>query len=368
MHTITLTRENIVNDENNRMVYDIPGSKNLEGSQIALSNLYMYYSWQNINANPLNNNKVQVQWPQLNEDNAGNPITQPSTLITITIPDGLYEVADLNAYVQQFCIDNNLYLINNTTGEYVYFIQAQVNITRYKLQFNSFALPQDATGIGPAPAAYAEPPGGFCNTPLLSGVGALGGFPGVVGDAPGWKFPANFSDWAGFSANYQQPAASPFYFQGLAAFPTGNTSFISTQTPNVQPNSVIFLNCNLISNLYTNPQTFMYPVPAKTGIGGLIQIDVPEYSWNQMIPGQAAQIILTFTDRNGQPILIQDPAIIVTLIIRDHDSKQLRMSASGPLGVPKSMETLRYSHNPQHNESSGQHSNISRRLHHSTNP
>ena len=39
MHTITLTRDNVVNigSGNNRMVYDIPGSRNLEGAEIAFT-------------------------------------------------------------------------------------------------------------------------------------------------------------------------------------------------------------------------------------------------------------------------------------------------------------------------------------------
>ncbi len=369
MHTITLTRDNIENADNNRMVYDIPGSKALEGAQIALSNLYMYYSWQNINSAPLNNNKLRIVWPALTEDNAGNPITQAATSIEITIPDGLYEVADINAFFEQFCITNNLYLINSTTGQYVYFIQMQVNPTRYAVQFKSFSLPATAAVLG---TTYTEPPGGFCNSPLLAGVGALGGFPGVAGSAPGWQFPGNFSAWAGFENNYANPPGSVValgstsYFTGLGAFPTGNTSFLSTITPNVQPNSVIFVNCNLITNPYPNPSTFLYPIPAKSGIGALIQVEAPEYSWNQMLPGVANKVIITFTDQTGQPIKIQDPNIIVSLIIRDHDSKQAKIAASGPGGVSKSMETLRYGHNPQNGAVDAQHYNQTNLMHRRT--
>ena len=361
MHTISLTRDNIQGSDNNRMVYDIPGSKSLEGSQMALSNLYMYYSWANINASPLANNQLRIIWPQLPGQTTG-------TSLLITIPDGLYEVSDVNAYFQQFCITNNLYLIK-TTGEYVYFFQMQVNPTAYKLQFNSFSLPAKHSDLG---SDYTEPPGGFGNSPLL--VGATSGFPGVAGYAPGWQFPANFSDWCGFVENYTNPpgnvvtSISTDFFQGLSAFPSGNTSFLSTVAPNVQPNSVIFVNCNLIQNNYANPSTFLYPVPAKvSSIGGLISIEAPEFSWNQMLPGVADKLIITFTDVRGQPIKILDPNIIVTLIIRDHDSKQSKIGASGPGSVSKSMETLRYGHNPQNGAVDAQHYNQTSLMHRRTN-
>ena len=365
MHTITLTRANITNSDNNTMSYDIPGSVNLEGSEIALSNLYMYYSWENINAAPLGNNVLYIMWPQLDTDNAGNPLAavQPPTNIPITIPAGIYEASDLNAYFQQFCILNNLYLINSTTGEYVYFIQLQANATRYALQFNSFSLPTSAQMTG-----YAEPPGGFCGTSTFLPNAAGGGFPSTSGTAPGWAFPSKFADWAGFADNYQNPPGTIFAglptataFTGLAAFPTGNTSFLSTTTPEVNPNPVIYLNCNLIQNKYSTPQTFMYPIPAKSGIAQLLSIEVSEFAWNKMTPGQAGTLRLFFTDVDGQPIKILDPNIIVTLVIKDLEDQNMKMGASGVGNTPHSMQSKVLMHHPARNDAGGQHSAVARR-------
>lgn len=358
MHTITLTRANISNADNNLLVYDIPGSKNLEGSEIALSTLYMYYSWENINAAPLGNNIFYLSWPSVTDGTN----TQPNTLLKITIPDGIYEVSDLNSYMQQFFISNNLYLINSTTGEYVYFAQMQVNPTRYAIQFNSFSLPTSL------PTGYTAPPGGFCVTPLLPSITG-NAFPTVDGNAPGWSFPANFAEYAGFAANYSNPPGSVTIpitaqiFTGLAPFPTGNTSFLSTKAPQVTPNPVVYLNCNAIQNTFSNPQTFLYPIPAKAGIGQLLQIEVPEYSWNSLTPGQFGQFRFTFTDNTGQPIKILDPNIIITCVIRDHDEKSMNMGASNVGGISRSMETLRHGHKPAHNGSDSQHTNHMRKLH-----
>jgi len=348
MHTITLTRENIANADNNSLVYNIPGSRNLEGCEIALSNLYMYYSWENINASPLNNNIFYVKWPALQGGFGGIDIA-------ITIPAGIYEVADLNAYLQQFSIDNNLYLENSTTGEYVYFIQMQVNATRYSIQFNSFTLPIATT------AGYTEPTGGFCNSPTLFGSGQQTGvsyYAATTGDAPGFMFPANFSSWAGFEDGATFPVAT-----GTGQFPTGNVSYLSTKAPQINPNPVIYLNCDKIMNTFANPQTFMYPIPAKVEIGALLQIEPPEYSFNKMMPGQFGTLRFSFTNANGQPIKIIDPNIIITCVIRDHEDKSMNMGASNVGGISSSMETLRHSHKPVHGSVDSQHSNHMRRLH-----
>jgi len=353
MHTITLTRANITNAQNNIMSYSIPGGTNLEGSEIALSSLYMYYSWENINDAPLNNNTFTISWPPLTTDFTGAALAtpQPATLLQITIPNGIYEVVDVNAYLQQFCIDNNLYLINSTTGEYVYFVQMQVNISRYALQFNSFSLPTSAQTTG-----YSQPPGGFCNTPLLPNAAAGGsGLPGVAGQAPGWCFPANFSKWAGFPTNYCNPpgaVVSPFVannFTGLGNFPSGNTSFLSTITPQVNPDPVIFLNCNLISNKFATPSTFMFPIPGKSGIASLLSVEVSEFAWNKMVPGQFNELRLFFTGVDGQPVTILDPNIIVTLVIRTHEDKSLNIGASNVGGIPRSGNTLQELQKLQHN-------------------
>jgi hypothetical protein len=106
----------------------------------------------------------------------------------------------------------------------------------------------------------------------------------------------------------------------------------------------------------------LYPVPAKSGIGQLLQIEVPEYSWNALSAGQFGSLRFTFTNAAGQPIKILDPNIIITCVIKDHDDKSLKMGASNVGGISASMETLRHSHKPVHNQSDSQHSNQMRRL------
>ena len=217
MHTITLTRDNVVNvgSGNNRIVYDIPGSRNLEGAEIALASCYMYYSWQNINSQPLNNNQFQIYIPLLEVDGTGSGIGPfGDQYYTITIPDGIYTIADLDNYLQQWSIDNDFYLIDSA-GNNVYFFQISANITQYNLQFNTFVFPNLIIGAdtfaGKYPT-YTQPPNGFLNT--LTGSGNTNGAFVVANQlfAAGFKFPPNFSTFAGFPSNYVASSTGLDYF------------------------------------------------------------------------------------------------------------------------------------------------------------
>ena len=339
MHTIVLTRDNVVpNTNNSRLVYNLPGSVNTEGSEIALGAAYLYYSWQNVNASPLQNNVFTFTMPVLTNDSAGNPLTTPiaETTYTVTLPDGQYEIADINAFLQQFCINNNLYLVKTSTGEYVYFFQLQINPTRYAVQVNLFALPTSL------PAGYTQPAGGF-NVNATSGA-TVGSYPGSS-LAPGITFPSNFDALVGApmkatGATYAQNPSSSFSPAAVAtAFPNGSVSLLSTVTPNVNPNSVVFINCNLVQNKYANPQTFLYPIPAKGDIGALISVEPPEYAYNKMIVGQVSNLIIDLTTSEGRPINIQDPNMVFILVIRDQTSQHANLGASTTFGVSASTHT-----------------------------
>ncbi len=359
MHTITLTRANMANlgQGNNRLVYNIPGSQNLEGAEVALASAYLYYSWQNINAQPLANNTFQIYIPPL--ETVTNATAVGGAYHTITIPDGIYTVTALNNYFQSWSIENDFYLIDSA-GQYVYFFEVSTNSTKYTLQFDSYILP-----AGGLPSGYTQPSSGFLYT--LTGHGdAAGAFPTTGnGFAPGFKWPANFSTFCGFTENAvaANSAGSNVYFSdSTKSFPTGIFSVNSTTAPQVQPNPVIFLNCNLVSNTYSTPSTFLAPIPGKTSAGGLLTIEPPEYAFNRIAPGQSGQVILSFTQIDGQPVVIEDPDIVVTLIIRDHSDKHFQMGPSNTFGGSASTHTLRHALHPQNNQSDTHHSALARKF------
>jgi hypothetical protein len=339
------------------MVYNIPGSQNLEGAEVALASAYLYYSWQNINAQPLANNTFQIYIPDLVRATSPNNIVT-GTYHTITIPDGIYTVTDLNNYFQSWCIERDFYLIDSA-GQYVYFFQVSTNSTKYTLQFDSYVLPS-----GGLPSGYTQPSNGFLNT--LTGHGdTAGAFPSTAGNAIGFLWPANFSTFCGFTEGAVAGNAlgsNVFYSDSTKSFPTGIFSVNSTTAPQVQPNPVIFLNCNLVSNTYSSPSTFLAPIPGKTSAGGLLVIEPPEYAFNRVAPGQAGQVILSFTQIDGQPVIIEDPDIVVTLIFKDHTNKHFQMGPSNTFGGSSSTHTLKHAMHPQNNQSESNHSALARKF------
>jgi len=236
------------------------------------------------------------------------------------------------------------------------------------LQFNSYAIPTVSNYTG-----YTLPTNGFLNTALSlgSGISAFAYDPSLVSGygnrAVGWYFPADFYKFAGFKqAIYKNSSATtstPGYFTTTAAFPTGSNSFLSDVAPDVQPNSVIYLNCNLISNGYGNPTSFMYPITNDAAVGALLKVQPSSFAWNKITPGVSSQIVMTFTDKDGRPLKILDPNIVITLVIRDHSDKVVSMGPSVSGAQSASMETQRMMRHPAHHNSDTPHNNHMRMAH-----
>jgi len=130
MRTLVLNETNIVGANNNTLIYSFPSSVDLTGCEIAVSNITMYYSWDNINATTLQNNIFYYNWV------SGAVNTQ----YTVVIPNGLYELSDINAFLQYTFIQNGHYLVNSTSQN-VYYAEMIINPTQYAVQVNTFAVP-----------------------------------------------------------------------------------------------------------------------------------------------------------------------------------------------------------------------------------
>ena len=79
-----------------------------------LTSFQIPYSWYNITSRY--NNSFKIYFP------IGTNIYAS---YTVTLPDGFYTTTSLNAYIQQFCVTNRLYL------KYLYNIM--IHITQIKL-------------------------------------------------------------------------------------------------------------------------------------------------------------------------------------------------------------------------------------------
>lgn len=334
--TIVLNQNNLVADgNNNTFVYRFPNSVAFPHHEIAVQSVSMFYSWANIDIT-LANNQFTIYFPT----NSAGAISTGSGQVssyTITIPTGQYEITDLNALLQYYCIKNGWFFIN-ASGQNVYYVEMFVNATRYAVQINTFPLPlssnftyNSGTGIwtGNTGTAYAGWTTPIANT--QTAVSAFGGFPnftaGVVNSTqynPCLAIPPKFSTLIGFANNTQTRGASangvvtttPPTLADLDA--TGvNKSFLSSSAPQVQPNSSIYFSISNIENKYAIPNSIIFSLNPAVAFGLQITEYPPQFAWNKLLNGTYNNLRLQILGLDYQPLKILDPNMTIVLVIRD---------------------------------------------------
>ena len=292
MRTIVLNRSNLVQDgDNNKLIYQFPGSVEFKDSFVALSQVSMYYSWFNISSR-YNNNIIQYIWTD----------ATTTTTFNVVIPDGLYEVSRLNELLQFAMIQNGHYLINSA-NENVYYLELIVNPSRYAVQINTFLVPTSL------PTGFSEPASWVGYAPATFNPQII--LPAKVNEILG--FVVNFTSDANTGNTFVPPADDPF----VDKLANGTISYISTSAPDIQPNSSILVSLSGIDNKYANPTSVIYSIVPSVAIGALINEKPPQYAWNRLLPGTYNQLRLTILGTNLQPIKINDPAMTILLVIKD---------------------------------------------------
>ena len=288
MRTLIINGGNLVpqGTDNSRYVYKFPtGGANFQDDEIAVSNISIYYSWRNISA-ALGNNTFSYVWYS-----GAGPL---ATTVNITIPDGSYDISQLNAYLQSIMIANSHYLIT-ASGSYVYYLELVENPTAYAIQFNSYALP---TAAQAAALGYTAPVG----------------WPGyvTVNITPQIIIPStDIRNILGFNAGtYPTPTQATNY------------SKISDFTPQVSPVQSVLIACSLVNNPYAYPSNIIYSfAPIGTSYGSLIQPQMSNFIWNEITSGQKQDFYIQFLDQNYKSLQIVDTNLVVVLSIR-HKNKQ----------------------------------------------
>lgn len=307
MRTIVLNQNNIVQDgNNNTLVYKFPNSVTFSNSEIAVSQITMYYSWFNLTSR-LTNNRFTFNW--INAAGTNN-----YTTYTITIPDGLYEVSDINNFLQFVCINAPFlstsiitptpaapfYLVNSA-GDNVYYAEFIVNPTAYAIQLNTFSVPTVL------PAGWTNPGGTLLPAQTFN---------------PVITTPAKFNEVIGFattfasSQNQNNAGVNP---GTTTAYKIGSTfSYLSTLTPQVQPNANLLVAISNIDNIYANPSSIIYSLAPSVAIGELIVEKPPEFNFNKLLKGTYNELRIQLLGTDLQPVTIKDPNMTILLVIKDY--------------------------------------------------
>lgn len=304
MFVLVLNSSNIVPDGyNNKLEYRFPNSVVLKDKYIAVSSISMYYSWFNI-ATTYTNNYFTYTWI------SG---TTPTTY-TINIPDGLYQVSDLNNLIQFECIKNGTYW--TIAGVNYYPFELILNPPRYAVQLNTYYIPSTTT----VPAGASTPPAGWPTTSFNSQVSFPANFYKLIGFAPiaGVDFISALNSGGG--TVFPTPSANTYY----ATINASNTiSYISNVSPNLQPNSNVLFSISNINNPYSQPSSIIYSLSPAVGIGEQIIERPPNFMWNKLIEGTYNTLRLTLLGTDLQPLNIKDPNMTILLTIRDKEEALL---------------------------------------------
>lgn len=248
----------------------------LSSYEVAVGQAFVYYSWFNISAKQ-NNNAFTLIIPR----NGG------SDTISVTIPDGAYQISDLNNYLQYRLIQGGYYLTNSATGVNTYYASFQVNPTNYKIQFNTTPLPTSL-------------PAGF-----TSG---------------GMTFPASANQ------HYQMTVSSTNTFGDIIGFNSGtfpsvatNVGVVSSESqkvPNVSPVSAVQMRLSCVYNPFSSNSQLLHVFTNQgSRIGEIIDAS-PNYEQFVSCTGGHRELTLSFYDQLGNPLDILDSNLTVKLVFR----------------------------------------------------
>lgn len=278
---IIFTKNNIVNTPaQNTFAVDFPTTINMKNKSIAIQSIIIPFSWFNITVR-FANNTFSFTYP----DGATNPIWN------VVLPDGTYNITDLTNYIEFFCQQNGLYVIDGN-GNNEYFFNFQVNSVRYSIQFNSIPV------YTVLPVGYTLP----ANYPA-------GGLPTALNTNPQLIINEGISTFVGFS-NGTYPTA-----------PTYNAiySTLGTFTPNINTISTVFVECNIANNKYNAQSSQVLSSFNTTGIqfGSYISYQPNNNNWINCSGQQKNTIRISFVDQDFEPVFINDIDATIIVLIRD---------------------------------------------------
>lgn len=256
--------------------YRFGTSVDMGNVSVALGSCSVYYSWRNITSLKANN-QITIIHPATGATNV---------TLNITIPDGGYEIADLNTYLKWYLINNGYFIQNSSTGDQTVYCEIRVNASTYQVEFVSYPMPTSLPSGYTAGSAITFPTTTRCPqlTITLPAVGTLLGF--AVGTYP-------------------------------AVQPTVITTSGSTTTPVVSDVNNVVMTLNSALNPFAPNSTVIHSFSqAGTRYGALISSTPNELSFVPQQQGFRQELTIQLCDQNLQPLNIIDSDATIKLLLR----------------------------------------------------
>ena len=293
-YKLVLNNTNVVGNYNTHLEYQfVSGTFNIpENSRMCLSSLTLPYSWFNINGALYNNNSFSYIWYY------GNGTAKTYTVV---IPNGFYQLADIQNYLELYMISQNQFFTNATTGQNLYYISFSTNSTYYSIQLICSPIPSTV------PSGYSAPSAGFNYNN-----GTLYGFPNA-----GYNYTPriviasnnNFGSLIGYSAGTYPTAITQS---------TNNT--LGSLTPNLTPVNSLILVCNLVRNDVSSQSNIFTSIPiSDTTFGSNINYSPNFQSWVSISSGNYSSFSISILDQNFNSIDAKDPNLLITITMEVPD-------------------------------------------------
>lgn len=351
MKTLVINSSNYVAGSGNTFIYKFPTAVSFaKGDRVAMANVAMTNSTFNISA-ARGNNTVSTVWNRFGKTNQqGLPqfITGSQavkwaslpTIVTFYIPDGFYTIPQLNTYLQLQMFNMGMYMTKDNGANIIYFFSFTAIPSQYCVQLEAYVVPN----LDDKPTAWSLPSSTdlIPTNPVPGLTGSLAGTTYAragsrkdwwcmdfglpprsenLNTIPALLLPASFCSLLGLTATtfgfvngIQQPSFA--WNNGVQlTYSASPTLFVSTTAPQIAPVNSYIMTCSLLNNPYAVPINVFYSIPLSVSIGTMMSIYPSQHIWNDIAPNNYNQIVIQFFDQVFNPIQLQDPNIVLTLVI-----------------------------------------------------
>lgn len=282
-YPLIINQSHLVSGTTNTYRYEFSSNVDMSNIDIGLGSASIWFSWRNITALK-QNNQFSIIHPATGGTN---------TTLNLTIPDGGYEISDINNFLRYYLLNNGYYIQNNTSNEQIVYCEFQVNPSTYQVDFVSYPLPTSLPAGFSAGSSITFP--STTRTPQL--VVNQVGFGKVIGFALG-TFPS--------------------------VQPTVLTTSSSTLVPVVSDVTNIVLTLDSAMNPFAPNSKVIHSIsPAGVKYAGLIKSEPNEIAWIPQQSGWRQSITIQLVNQNLQPVEQYDTDLTIKLLLRMRDQNNL---------------------------------------------
>lgn len=279
MRIITLNKTNISPDDFTKSTYTyrFPVQHTFEkGDYVSISSVNLWYSNASISSLYFNN-QLAYYFP-----NGDDAMIEHS----FTIDEGTYTIEQINFFLQQQMIERGHYLVNDDTGDYLYFLELRINTVIYGFQLNAFPVP---TAL---PTGFSNP----ANMPFPS-----------VSRTPSLEVPnTEIGKVLGMNVGVYPP---------LNTVQTTIFSKTSDFIPHISPVLSYTISCSLVKNKLVVPSGQIFCFTPDGEYAELLSPEQHSFVWNEIVPGTYTSLTIQILDQNFNRVVFKDANNCIQLAI-----------------------------------------------------